>query len=83
METIEMNVNYGGAPVEVKLYPEELFIGTIYPVEMEGNYAFTLSFNEDQEWSILREPNGITPEVDNELYKKILKNLQLQLKYAA
>jgi len=69
--------------VEVKLYPDENVLGAIYPVEMEGNYAFTIYFNEDDEWSIMREPNGITPEVDDELLKKILKNLQLQLRYAA
>ena len=83
MEKIEMSVNFAGAPVEVKLYPDEHFLGTIFPVEMDGNYAFTISLNEDDEWSIMREPNGETPEVDNELLKKILKNLQLQLKYAA
>lgn len=83
MEMIEMSVNYAGAPVEVKLYPDEHFLGTIFPVEMQGNYAFTLYLNEDEEWSIMREPNGETPEVDNELLKKILKNLQLQLRYAA
>ena len=83
METIEMNVHYGGAPVAIKLYPDESFLGSIYPLEMEGTYAFNLYFNEEEEWSIMREPNGITPEVDNELLKTILKNLQLQLRYAA
>jgi hypothetical protein len=80
---IEMNLNYAGAPVEVKLYPDEHLLGTIYPVEMEGNYAFTICMNEDEEWSIMREPNGTTPEVDSELLKKLLKNLQLKLRYAA
>lgn len=83
METIEMNVQYGGVPVAVKLYPDENFLGSIYPVEMEGNYAFTIYFNEEEEWSIMREPNGITPDVESELLKIILKNLQLQLRYAA
>jgi hypothetical protein len=83
METIEMDVQYAGAPVAVRLYPDELFTGTIYPVELNGNYAFTIQFTEDQDWTIMRESNGITPEVDNGLLKKILKNLELQLKYAA
>jgi hypothetical protein len=83
METIEMNVTYAGAPVEVRLYPEEHFSGTIYPAELDGNYTFTLHFDEEDEWSIMREPNGLTPQVDSELLKKILKNLELQLRYAA
>lgn len=83
METIQMNIQYAGAAIEVKLYPEENFLGTLYPVEMEGSYAFTLSFTEEDEWLIMREPNGITPVIDAELLGKILKNLQLQLRYAA
>ena len=78
-----MNLNYAGGNVEVKVYPDENYLGSIYPVEMEGNYAFTMYFNEEEEWSIMRESNGQTPQVENELLKKILKNLQLQLKYAA
>lgn len=83
MEIIEITVQYAGAPIEVKLYPEENFLGTLYPVEMEGKYSFTLSYDEDDTWSVLREPNGRTPEIDAELFNKILKNLQHRLRYAA
>lgn len=83
MEMLEMNIEFAGAPIDVKVYPDENYLGTLYQVEMEGAYAFTVYFNEDDEWSIMREPDGRTPEVDAELFKKILKNLQYQLRYAA
>ena len=83
METFEMTINYAGAPVSIRISHEENFLGTIYPVEMEGNYAFTIYFNEEEEWSVMREADGTTPAIENELFIKIIKNLQLQLRYAA
>lgn len=83
MEMMEMTVEFAGAPIHVKVYPDQNYLGALYEIEMEGNYAFTVYFNEDDEWSIMREADGTTPEVDAELLKKILKNLQYQLRYAA
>jgi hypothetical protein len=83
MEMIEMNVNYAGGTVHVSLSPEDHFLGTIYPVELNGNYTFTICFDEEQNWVIMREPNGLTPDVDNDLLRNILKKLEQQLRYAA
>lgn len=83
MESIILNINYGGTLVKAEIFPEENMLGTIYPVEMNGRYAFTLMMNEDDQWLIVREPDGTTPFVENELFEKIIKKLQYQLRYAA
>ena len=83
MNFIQMNVNFKGAIVEVKTFPEEQCIGAVYPVKMNDNYAFTIYNDENQEWGILREENGIAPAIDNELYKEILKQLKWELQYDA
>ena len=83
MKTISMNINYGGTQVKVRLYTDQDCRGIIYPVEMDGNYSFTLFCNEEEEWDIMREGNGITPHVENELFGIIVKKLEYQLRYAA
>jgi hypothetical protein len=83
MEIIEMNLNYAGASIMIKLYPEVDFRGMIYPVEIDGHYAFTLHFNEEQDWLVIREPDGTTPFIESDLFEKIIKKLEYQLRYAA
>ena len=83
MEFIQMNVNYRGATVEVKTFPEEHCIGAVYPVKMNDNYAFTIYNDENQDWGILREDNGYVPAIDTDLFKAILKQLKWELQYDA
>jgi len=67
----------------VRVCPEENFIGAIYPIELDGNYAFTLYNDEDDKWGVLRENDGNVPEIDKDLHKQVLKKLQWELRYAA
>lgn len=83
MEFIQMNVDYRGATVEVKTFPEEHCIGAVYPVKMNDNYAFTIYNDENQDWGILREDNGNVPEIDADLYRAILKQLKWELQHDA
>ena len=80
---IQINFNYLGAIVEACINPEETIRGTIYPVEMNGNYSFTLFNNEDDEWTILKEDDATIPFVESDLYEKIVKKLKYELMYAA
>jgi hypothetical protein len=80
---IELNIDYGGTPVNTFVQVEEICAGTIYPVEMNDHYAFTFLEDEDGKWSVMREQDGITPLVEKELYDTILKKLRYELKYAA
>ena len=83
MQSITMNLMYRGAEVNIYIQPESDFRGMLYPVEMNDQYAFTILFNEDEEWSIMREDNGTTPFIEADLLKSILKQLQYDLQYAA
>ena len=76
MDFIRMNVDYRGATVAVQTFAEDHCIGSVYPVKMNDNYAFTIYNDENQDWGILREDNGTTPAVDNDLFKAILKQLK-------
>lgn len=78
---IHMNVHHRGGMVEVKTFPDQHCIGAVYPVNMNGNYVFTIYNDDNEEWGILREDNGESPEVDQDLYKAILKQLKWELQY--
>lgn len=82
-EAIELMVNYAGAPVNVSVLIEENVVGTIYPIELDGQYAFTLYMNEDDEWNLLKESNGTIPHVDQSLQKEIIRKLKVKLRDAA
>jgi hypothetical protein len=82
MDFIQMNIDHRGGIVEVKAFPEQEYIGAVYPVNMNDNYAFTI-YNDDEEWGILREANGNAPDVDPDLYRSILKQLKWELQYDA
>ena len=83
MKTIKMKVNYGGQDVGINILPEENCAGSIYFVEANGKYVFTFLEDEDGEWSIMRENDANTPNVEKELYDAILKKLHYQLMYVA
>lgn len=83
MELIQMIFNYCGAVVETIIQPEETIRGTVYPIDMDGNYCFTVYKSDDDDWCIFREPDATVPMVESELYNKIIKQLQYELKYAA
>ena len=80
---MEMEIEYCGATIAVKICPEENFIGALYPVEMDGAYAFTLYTDEDECWGVLRENDGNIPVIEKELHSALLKKLKWQLQYAA
>ena len=83
MEAILLNINYSGAIVEIQTTAEESLMGTIYPIEMNGNYCFTVFLNEEDEWTIMREQDATVPFIEPELFTKIIKKLQYELRYAA
>jgi hypothetical protein len=83
MDNITIKFDYKGALVEANIFPEENCIGIIYPIEMHGNYAFTVYVNENEDWQVMKENNANIPSVDTELLNSILKKLQWQLLYAA
>ena len=83
MENIEITLNFRGADININIVPEENFLGTLYPVEMNDHYSFTIFLDEDEEWKIMREADGTTPFVDSDLLKPLLKKLLHELHYAA
>ena len=83
MKTIELKVNYGGQDVDINIITEENCAGTFYPVEANGKYVFTFLEDEDGDWSLMRENNANTPEVENEFYDTILRKLHYKLLYVA
>ena len=83
METIEMNFNYLGADIFISIQPEENLLGTLYPVEINEQYSFTVFLNEEEDWDIMREADATTPFIEPELFDLLIKKLQYQLRYAA
>ena len=83
MQPIVLNIKYAGAEIDTQIFPEENLRGMLYPVEMNENYVFTIFQTEEDEWGIMREPNGNTPFIENELYETVIKKLRHELQYAA
>lgn len=83
MNPIEIKIDYRGALINIKTCSDENYLGTIYPIELNNIYSFTLHLDENEEWSIVRENNGITPTIDNDLFNNIIKKLKRKLRYTA
>lgn len=83
MDNIQFSISYIGDTILVDTKPEENVIAIIYPVFLNDQYSFTTYQDEEDEWKILREPNGTTPMVENELWKMIIKKLTYAIRYAA
>jgi hypothetical protein len=83
MKSIEINFRYWGDVVKADVFQEEDNRGVVYPIKLNGYYFFTLRYTEQNEWTIVKERNGITPSIDKELLSRILKPLETQLNYAA
>jgi hypothetical protein len=83
MDPITLTFPYQGAIIESSIQPEDTIRGTVYPVDLNGNYHFTLYQNEEDDWCILKEADATIPFVEQDLYDKIIKKLQYELKYAA
>jgi len=83
MKSIEINFRYWGDLVKASVFQEEDNRGVVYPVKLNGYYFFTVRYTEANEWTVLKENDGITPAVDKELLNRILKPLETQLHHAA
>jgi len=83
MKSIEIKFRYWGDMVRASVFQQEDARGVVYPIKLNGDYCFTLRYDEEKEWMIVKEKNGITPRVDKELLNRILKPLESKLKYAA
>ncbi len=83
MKSIEINFRYWGDTVKANIVQQEDARGVVYPIKLNGNYCFTLRYNQENEWMIVKERNGITPRVDKELLNRILKPLETKLNWAA
>ena len=83
MKSIEIKFRYWGDMVKANVFQQEDARGVVYPIKLNGDYFFTLRYDEQDEWMIVKEKNGITPRVDKELLNRILKPLEMKLNYAA
>ena len=83
MKSIEIRFRYWGDVVKANVFREEDYRGVVYPIKLNGSYFFTLRYTEKNEWTIVKENNGITPAIDKELLSRIVKPLETKLNYAA
>jgi hypothetical protein len=83
MELIEIIFNYKGALIEAEIYPEDNCKGLLYPVNLNGVYSFTLSFNDEEGWNVMRESDGMIPVVEDELFGLISRQLKWELNHVA
>ncbi len=83
MKSIEIKFRYWGDLVKANVFEEVDKSGVVYPIKLNGDYFFTLRYNENNEWTVVKERNGITRQIDKELLNRILKPLEQELKYAA
>lgn len=83
MELIQLTFKYQGAIIDASIQPEESIRGTIYGIDLNGNYRFTMYQDEDDNWCILKEADATIPFIEFDLYEIIIKKLQYELKYAA
>ena len=83
MKSIEIKFRYWGDMVKANVFQDEDARGIVYPIKLNGDYFFTLRYDEEHEWMIVKERNGITPRVDKELLSRILKQLESKLTFAA
>jgi hypothetical protein len=83
MKSIEIKFRYWGDMVMASVFEQEDAQGVVYPIKLNGDYFITLRYDQEKEWMIVKERNGITPRVDKELLNRILKPLESELKFAA
>jgi len=83
MKSMEIKFRYWGDLVKANVFQQEDARGVVYPIKLNGDYCFTLRYDEEKEWTIIKEKNGITPRVDKELLSRILQPLEKQFRYAA
>ena len=83
MKSIEIKFRYWGDMVKANILQDEDARGVLYSIRLNGDYFFTLRYDEEKEWMIVKEKNGITPKIDKELLSRILKPLETKLNYAA
>ncbi len=76
MNSILFILKYGGVPVDINVYTEEHILGTIYPININGSYRFTLLMNEEEDWMVLRESDGKVPVVEDDLLRSIVKKMR-------
>ncbi|MFT3935939.1 MAG: hypothetical protein QM726_20080 [Chitinophagaceae bacterium] len=83
MKSMEIKFRYWGDLVKANVFQQEDSRGVVYPIKLNGDYCFTLRYDEEKQWMIIKEKNGITPRVDKELLNRILQPLEKQFRYAA
>jgi len=83
MKSMDIKFRYWGDMIRASIFEQEDARGVVYNIKLNGDYFFTLRYDEQNEWKIMKEKNGITPRVDKELLNRILKPLEMKLNYAA
>jgi hypothetical protein len=84
MKSIDVKFRYWGDMIKASILQEEDNRGVVYPIQLNGDYFFTLRYTEKNEWTIVRERNGLIPHIiDKELVNRIIKSLENELKFAA
>jgi hypothetical protein len=78
MKTFDLNFKYKGAIIEGSVLPEEDYSGWTYEVALTHYLTFRIYCDDNGEWSLLRDSNALSPEVEPELVKKIIHVIQLR-----
>lgn len=83
MKSVEISFRYWGDWVNARVHQRKDAAGILFPIELNGDYFFTLRYDQQKQWMVVKERNGITPKVDRELLNRILKPLETKMNFAA
>ena len=78
-----MDFRYWGDWVRASIFQKEDANGVTYPVELNGDYFFTVRYDQEKKWMILKDRNGINPKIDKELLNRIIEGFENKLKMAS
>ena len=74
-EVVELNFKYQGAIIEGYATAEEDYNGQTYSIEL-NEMSFKIYYDDNEEWVVLRDKHAISPNVDEELLKKIINQIE-------
>lgn len=83
MKSIEISFRYWGDWVNARVHQKKDAGEMLFPIELNGDYLFTLRYDQHNKWIVVKERNGLTPKIDRELLNRILKPLERKMELAA
>ena len=75
-EVVELNFKYQGAVIEGHATADEDYNGWTYSIELSDQMSFRIYHDDNEEWVVLRDKNAVSPDVDEELLKKIISQIE-------